>query len=101
MRLELEYRDDYQSEAATLTSVAGKLGCSTDSLRTWVRQVQRDGFERPGPTSEGKSRIKELERENRELRQANEILRNASAYLAQAELVCVGSGQGGAGSDRS
>ena len=55
-------------------------------FRVWARQVQRDGGERPGPTSEEKARIKELERENRELRQANEILRKASAYFAQAEL---------------
>ena len=85
VRLAMEHRDDYQSEAAALTAVAGKLGCSPDSLRTWIRQVQRDGGERPGPTSEEKARIKELERENRELRQANEILRKASAYFAQAE----------------
>ena len=85
VRLAMEHRDDYQSEAAALTAVAGKLGCSPDSLRTWIRQVQRDGGERPGATSEEKARIKELERENRELRQANEILRKASAYFAQAE----------------
>jgi transposase len=82
----MEHRDEYQSKAAALTAIAGKLGCSPDDLRTWVRQVQRDGSERPGPTSEEKARIKELERENRELRQANEILRKASAYFAQAEL---------------
>jgi len=86
VRLATEHRDDYQSEAAALTAIAGKLGCSPDSLRTWVRQTQRDGGERPEPTSAEISRIKELERENRELRQANEILRKASAYFAQAEL---------------
>ena len=79
----MEHRDDYQREAAALTAIAGKLGCSPDSLRTWVRQTQRDGGERPGPTSAEIARIKELERENRELRQANEILRKASAYFAQ------------------
>ncbi len=78
----MEHRDDYQSESAALTAIASKLGCSPDTLRGWVRQVQRDGGERPGPTSEEKPRIKELERENRELRQANEILRKASAYFA-------------------
>jgi transposase-like protein len=62
------------------------LGCSPDSLRVWIRQGQRDGGERPGQTSAEKARIKELEREVRELRQANEILRKASAYFAQAEL---------------
>ena len=82
----MEHRDHYQSEAAALTAIAGKLGCSPDSLRTWVRQVQRDGGERPGPTSEEKARIKELERENRELRQVNGILRKASAYFAHAPL---------------
>lgn len=82
----MEHRDEYQSEAAALTAVAGKLGCSPDSLRVWVRQGQRDGGERPGQTSAEKVRIKELEREVRELRQANEILKKASAYFAQAEL---------------
>ena len=86
VRLAMEHRDEYQSEAAALTAIAGKLGCSPDSLRVWMRQVQRDGGERPGPTSAEIARIKELERENRELRQANEILRKASAYFAQAEL---------------
>jgi transposase-like protein len=61
------------------------LGCSPDSHRVWVRQVQRDGGERPGQTSAEKARIKELEREMRELRQANEILKKASVYFAQAE----------------
>ena len=97
VRLVMEHRDDYQSAAAALTAIAGKLGCSPDSLRTWVRQIQRDGGERPGPTSAEIARIKELEREVRELRQGeenrktlrgivfptNEILRKASAYFAQ------------------
>jgi transposase len=86
VRLAMEHRDDYQSEAAALRAIAGKLGCSPDSLRVWVRQAQRDGGERPGQTTVEKARIKELERENRELRQANEILKKASAYFAQAEL---------------
>jgi transposase len=68
VRLLLEHRDEYQSEAAALVAIAGKLGCSPDSLRVWVRQAQRDGGERPGLTSADKARIKELERENRELR---------------------------------
>ena len=83
VRLAMEHRDEYQSEAAALTAIAGKLGCSPDSLRVWARQVQRDGGERPGPTSAEKARIKDLERENRELRQANEILRKASAHFAR------------------
>ena len=82
VRLLLEHRDEYQSEAAALTAITGKLGCSPDSLRVWVRQAQRDGGERPGLTSADKARIKELEREVRELRQANEILKKASAYFA-------------------
>ena len=86
VRLVMEHRDEYQSEAAALTTIAGKLGCSPDSLRVWARQVQRDGGDRPGQTGAEKARIKELERENRELRQVNEILRKASAYFAQAEL---------------
>ena len=86
VRFGMEHRNDYQSEAAALTAIAGKLGCLPDSLRTWVRQVQRDGGERPGPTSEEMARIKELERENRELRQANGILRKASAYFVHAPL---------------
>jgi transposase len=82
----MEHRDDYQSEAAALTAIAGKLGCSPDSLRVWMRQIQRDCGERPGQTSAEKERIKELEREVRELRQANVILRKASTYFAQAPL---------------
>lgn len=82
----MEHRDEYQSEAAALTAIAGKLGCSPDSLRVWARQAQRDGGGRPGQTTADRARIKELERENRELRQANEILKKASAYFAQAEL---------------
>ena len=82
VRLAMEHRDEYQSEAAALTAIAGKLGCSPDSLRVWMRQVQRDGGERPGPTSAEISRIKELERENRELRQANEILRKGKPVKA-------------------
>ncbi|WP_415183136.1 transposase, partial [Phaeovulum sp.] len=78
----MEHRDDYQSEAAALTAIAGKLGCSPDSLRVWMRQIQRDGGERPGPTSAEIARIKELEREVRELRQANEILRKGEPVKA-------------------
>ena len=86
VRLLLEHRPEYASEVAALRALAEKLGCSPDSLRVWARQAQRDVGERPGPTSAEKARIRELERENRELRQANEILKKASAYFAQAEL---------------
>lgn len=86
VRLFEEHRPEYASEVAALRALAGKLGCSADSLRVWARQAQRDAGASPGPTSAEKARIKELERENRELRQANEILKKASAYFAQAEL---------------
>ena len=64
----------------------GEVGCTEETLRQWVRQAERDRGERGGLTSEERSRLKALERENRELRQANEILRKASAYFAAAEL---------------
>ena len=62
------------------------IGCAPQTLHNWVAQVERDSSKRSGPTSDERERIKALERENRELRQANEILRKASAYFAQAEL---------------
>lgn len=86
VRLAPEHWDEYQSEAAALLAIADKLGCSPDSLRVWVRQAQRDSGERPGQTSAEKARIKELEREVRELRQANEILKKASVGFAMAPL---------------
>lgn len=86
VRMLAEHRHDYRSEGAALTAISSKLGCSSDSLRDWSRQSQRDCGAIAGPTSAEKTRIKELEREIRELRQANEILRKASAYFAQAEL---------------
>ena len=67
-------------------SIATKFGCKAETLRLWVRQAERDQGKRPGATSGELDRIRQLERENRELRQANEILRKASAYFAQAEL---------------
>ena len=67
-------------------AIAAKIGCSRETLRRWVRQGERDAGARPGLTTDDRERIKALERENRELRQANEILRKASAYFAQAEL---------------
>ena len=69
-----------------MRSVAAKVGCTAETLRQWVRQSERDRGERAGLTSEERARLKALERENRELRQANEILRKASAYFAAAEL---------------
>ena len=69
-----------------MRSVAAKVGCTAETLRQWVRQSGRDRGERSGLTSEERARLKALELENRELRQANEILRKASAYFAAAEL---------------
>ncbi|MDE2471163.1 MAG: IS3 family transposase [Bradyrhizobium sp.] len=82
VRLLLEHKGEYPSEWAAMTSIAAKIGCTVETLRHWVRQAERDQGLRAGPTSEDRERIKALEREVRELRQANEILRKASAYFA-------------------
>jgi len=82
----LEHRGDYASQWAAIVSIASKIGCTGETLRKWVRQAERDQGLRDGTTTEERDRLKALERENRELRQANEILRKASAYFAQAEL---------------
>jgi transposase-like protein len=82
----LEHSGDHASQWATIGSIAAKIGCTGETLRKWVRQAERDQGIRPGLTSDEQDRMKALERENRELRQANEILRKASAYFAQAEL---------------
>lgn len=71
-------------EWAALVSIAGKIGCSAETLGHWVRQAERDAGLRPGTSTEERARLKDLERENRELRWANEILRKASAYFAVA-----------------
>ena len=81
-----ETRPSHDSEWSAITSVAEKMGCTPETLRKWMRQSQRDTGERPGLTTDEKARVKELEREVRELRRANEILRKASAFFAQAEL---------------
>jgi transposase len=81
-----EHENEHGSQWATICSIAGKVGCSAEALRRWVRQAEQDEGLRPGLTSEERERIKELERDNRELRRANEILRKASAFFAQAEL---------------
>ena len=86
MRLVREHQGEYPTQWAAITSIAGKMGCAAETLRQWVRRVERDTGQRPGLTSEERERLKTLERENRELRRANEILRKASAYFAQAEL---------------
>ena len=69
-------------------SIAAKFGCTTETLRRWVRQAEQDSGTGPGMTSDDRARVRALEREVRELRQANEILRKASAWFAQAELDC-------------
>ena len=86
VRLFRENRSGYASDTAAYKAIAPKLGCSPDSLRVWCQQAERDAGQRSGLTNAEKDRIKELERENRELRQANEILKKASAYFAMAEL---------------
>ena len=86
VRMVLEHQGDHGSQWAAIASIAGKVGCTPESLRRWVRQAERDRGLRAGATTDERERIKALERENRELRQANEILRKASAYFAQAEL---------------
>jgi transposase-like protein len=77
---------------AAISSVATKVGCTAETLRSWVRQAKRDAGRRPGLTMDERRRLKELERENRELRRANEILKKASAYFAQAESPSAGTG---------
>ena len=86
VRMVEEHRVTHASEWGVLQSVAPKLGCTAETLRKWVRQAQRDAGYRPGLTTSERERLKELEREVRELKRANEILRKASAYFAQAEL---------------
>ncbi len=86
MRLVLDHRADYASQWAAISSIAAKIGCTAETLRRWVRRLERDAGRRDGVTTQERDRIRALERENRELRQANEILRKASAYFAQAEL---------------
>lgn len=86
VRLVLDSEKDYGSRWAAIESVAAKIGCTAETLRRWIKQSQIDYGVEPGVSSDEKTRIKELEKENRELRKANEILRLASAFFAQAEL---------------
>ena len=86
VRLLLEHQGEYDSQWAAINSIAGKIGCNAETLRGWVRQAERDQGKRPGLSTADAERLKQLERENLELRRANEILRKASAYFAQAEL---------------
>ena len=86
VRMVLEHGADHASQWAAIGSIAAKIGCTAETLRGGARQSERDRGQRAGPTSEERERIQALEREVRELRQANEILRKASAYFAMAEL---------------
>jgi len=85
VRMVFEAKGQYASQWAAIESIAGKIGCTAETLRKWMRQGERDSGARPGPTTAEQQRIKELEREVRELRKTNEILKLASAYFAQAE----------------
>jgi transposase-like protein len=86
VRMVFEHERDYASQWAAIVSIAAKIGCTPETLRTWVRRAEVDTGRRGGLTSADRTRIKDLEREVRELRRTNEILRKASAFFAQAEL---------------
>jgi transposase len=86
VRLVFEHQQEHPSQWATIRSVAEKIGCPVEVLRRWVRQAERDAGERPGLTTDERAELKRLKRENVELKRANEILRKASAFFAQAEL---------------
>ena len=86
VRLVLDREHEYLSRWAAVESVAAKIGCTAQTLNEWVKKAEVESGKRPGMASDVAERLKALERENRELRQANEILRKASAYFAQAEL---------------
>ena len=86
VRMVLEHEGEHQSRWAAVCSIAAKIGCTAQTLNEWVKKSEVDSGQRAGVPTEVADRLKALERENRELRQANEILRKASAYFAQAEL---------------
>ena len=86
VRLVFDHAHEHPSQWATIRSVAEKIGCTVEALRRWVRQAERDAGHRAGLTTDERARLTQLERENVELRRANEILKKASAYFAQAEL---------------
>lgn len=86
VRLVFEHQGEHESQWAAIESIASKIGCTSETLRKWVRQSETDQGVRGGMPSSDRERLRQLERENRELKRANEILRKASAYFAQAEL---------------
>jgi transposase len=85
VRMVFDHEREYESQWGAISSVASKLGMTPETLRKWVRQAETDGGSRPGPTTAERERIKELERENRELKRANEILKAAATFFG-AEL---------------
>ena len=86
VRMVLEHRGEYPSLWAAIDSISPKIGCVPQTLHTWVKRVEVDSGVREGVSTSELQRLKELERENKELRKANEILKLASAFFAQAEL---------------
>src|ERR671912_2285473 len=86
VRMVFDHAHEHPSQWATIRSVAEKIGCTVEALRRWVRQAERDHGKRPGLTTSEHDELKRLQRENFELKRANEILRKASAFFAQAEL---------------
>lgn len=86
VRMVFDGKEQYPSQWAAIESIAAKIGCTPETLRRWVRQGERDAGVREGPTTADQQRVKELEREVRELGRANEILKLAGAYFAQAQL---------------
>ena len=82
VRMVLEHRQDYRSEWATMVGVSSMLGITAETLRKWVRHAEIDAGSRPGLTTDERKRLRELEKENRELRRANEILKDASIFFA-------------------
>ncbi len=86
VRMVFEHQSDHDSQWAAMTSIASKIGCTAETLRKWVRRAEQDQGRREGMSTDERERLKGLERENRELRRANDILRTAAAFFAQAEL---------------